>query len=85
MFYFLGNDAGRMTGNVVLPEVDVCRTKQGIKTSALWRISCYRSVYNVINEASHKSRWLSMYFLLSPLFIPTVRYGTISTSMILSI
>jgi hypothetical protein len=60
IYYFLGNDVGRMTGNVVLPEVDVCRTKQGIKTRLLWRISWYYSVYNVINETSHKTRWLSL-------------------------
>jgi len=49
-----------MTGNVVLHEVDVCRTKQGRKTRVLWTISWYQSVYNIINEASHKSRSFSL-------------------------
>jgi len=49
-----------MTGNVVLLAVDVFRTKLGRKTRSLWGISWYHSVYNIIKEASHKSRSLTL-------------------------
>jgi len=36
----------------------VCRTKQGRKTHALWCISRYHRMCNIISEVSHKLRSL---------------------------
>jgi len=55
----------------------VYRTKQGRKTRALWEISWFHKMCNVINKALHKPKSLnpsSPHFLLSslPSFSPTL-------------
>ena len=50
-----------MTGNVVISEVAAViqvYVVQSIKTRALWGISWYRKMYNIIDELSHKPRLL---------------------------